>query len=335
MITDHPVNTALYMFMKLVHPTTGLPIESASSAITATITKYGSTSTSATVAEIDNGIYVVYGTPTTAGYWILDAEYTDITPQQNAAKAFKVGNDIEAKIDTIDTVVDSNAALLAHSTYGLSALKTLLDTKASSAAVATVDTNVDTILSAVTSGTYGLSALKTLVDAIPTTAMRGTDNAMLAANGALEATLTAIKGAGWTTQTLKAIYDAVAAISGTATAVKTQTAHNITTANDTSETEIIEITESGNYAFSAYLDLDTLEAAGEGGTVTVTLYNKIDDSNYADTPIAVSTYVVGTSTAYPSIEASMINGYCSLRIQCSDDVTDTRTIACKTIVKEV
>ena len=85
-------------------------------------------------------------------------------------------------------------------------------------------------------GTDGLGALKALLDAIPTTAMRGTDNAALAsawtaalatvlANytaaragyldnlsagaAALEATLTAIKGVSWSTETLKAISEYV------------------------------------------------------------------------------------------------------------------------------
>jgi hypothetical protein len=43
-------------------------------------------------------------------------------------------------------------------------------------------------------------------------AMRGTDNAALAATTALEATLTAMKGVGWSTETLKAIKDAIDAI---------------------------------------------------------------------------------------------------------------------------
>jgi len=67
------------------------------------------------------------------------------------------------------------------------------------------------------------------IAAIPTTAMRGTDNAMLAVNGALEATLTAIKGGGWATETLVAIKAAVDAIPGgdaleaTSQLIKTQT----------------------------------------------------------------------------------------------------------------
>ena len=71
-------------------------------------------------------------------------------------------------------------------------------------------------------GTGDLVALKavtpasTIAAATDIPAMRGTDNAMLAANGALEATLTAIKGGTWSTQTLVALASAIAAIPTTA-----------------------------------------------------------------------------------------------------------------------
>ena len=51
------------------------------------------------------------------------------------------------------------------------------------------------------------------IASIPTTAQRGTDSAMLAANGALEATLTAIKGATWSDETLESIVTKIEALS--------------------------------------------------------------------------------------------------------------------------
>ena len=62
-----------------------------------------------------------------------------------------------------------------------------------------IDLNVDSIKSDIESGTYGLLALKTLIDDIDTSAE-------------LEARFNEIKGTGWTTETLKAIKDAIDAI---------------------------------------------------------------------------------------------------------------------------
>jgi len=50
--------------------------------------------------------------------------------------------------------------------------------------------------------------------------MRGTNSAALAVSTALETTLTAMKGAGWTTETLKVIYDAIPVGGGDATEAK-------------------------------------------------------------------------------------------------------------------
>ena len=83
-------------------------------------------------------------------------------------------------------------------TSWLQKLKNLIGTPAAS---------VSADIAAIKGETAGIAA-------IPTTAQRGTDSAMLAANGALEATLTAIKGATWGAgDTLEAIVDAIALLS--------------------------------------------------------------------------------------------------------------------------
>lgn len=76
-------------------------------------------------------------------------------------------------IATVDSIVDWNAAVLGHATYGLAALKVLID--AVNAAVGTVDDKVlivDGVVDAnkalLEHATYGLSALKTLIDAVNT-----------------------------------------------------------------------------------------------------------------------------------------------------------------------
>jgi hypothetical protein len=139
------------------------------------------------------------------------------------------------------------------------------------------------------------------------------------------------KGAGQTfsaaTDSLEALQEAIAALSGGALATAVESTHTITTVNDKTETQMFEITETNVYELSIYLDLDTLETAVEGGTVTTRLYAKVDGTNYADKPIAVSTYVVGTSTEYPSFEVDKIYRNTKLTIQCSSDVSNNRVVA--------
>jgi hypothetical protein len=119
--------------------------------------------------------------------------------------------------------------------------------------------------------------------------------------------------------------------------LKTSSTHSITTTNDTIETQIFEIAKSGTYALTVMFDLDTLETAVEGGTITIRLYNKIDGSNYSDKPSARIDYVVGTggSTAYPSLEALRLGQYSRVTIQCSSDVTTTRIISYYYIVEDL
>ena len=111
--------------------------------------------------------------------------------------------------------------------------------------------------------------------------------------------------------------------------------HDITTVNDLTETQMVEIAKAGIYALSIYIDLDVLETAVEGGLVKIRLYNKIDGTNYSDKPSAYVEYTVGSENEYPSIEVNMVHGYCNLTIQCSTDVTVTRTIAYRYIVRDL
>lgn len=126
-------------------------------------------------------------------------------------------------LDTTDTAVDGIQTDLSNATDGLGALKALLDT-------------ISGYTDLIDDATNGLAAIKSEVEGLGGVAMRGTDNAALAASWtaalatalanytavragyldnlsagavALEATLTAIKGAGWTDETLEAIKDAI------------------------------------------------------------------------------------------------------------------------------
>jgi hypothetical protein len=146
---------------------------------------------------------------------------------------------------TTQSKVDDVEAKLDDATYGLAALKALvaaIPTTPELEADALARYNalvayVDEVESLLKNVTYGLSALKTAISGIPTTpeleadaltryntlvayvddletrltaARAGYLDNLSAGAAALEATLTAIKGAGWTTETLKAIRDAIA-----------------------------------------------------------------------------------------------------------------------------
>lgn len=107
----------------------------------------------------------------------------------------------------------------------------------------------------------------------------------------------------------------------------TNGSHNITTANDKTETTIVEINLGYIFDLSMSLDYDALETAGEGGTVTITVYNKPDGTNYADSPIGLMEYVVGSTTVYPSFTVEKIHNICKIMIECSADVTATRAVS--------
>jgi len=100
--------------------------------------------------------------------------------------------------------------------------------------------------------------------------------------------------------------------------------HDITTVNDKTETDVVEINVTTRYGLSIYFDLNALVAAAEGGTVTIRMYNKIDETTYRE--IATATFIVGTTTTHPSFEAMRLNHNTKFTIQCSTDVTNTRTI---------
>jgi len=112
-------------------------------------------------------------------------------------------NTIEAKVDIVDGVVDGIQADLDNSTDGLGALKALIDAVQADIddgtnGLAAIRTLVSSNNSLLSNATYGLAALKTLLDTIA----GNTDG--------VEADLTAIKGAGWTSDdNLKNIYEAV------------------------------------------------------------------------------------------------------------------------------
>lgn len=111
--------------------------------------------------------------------------------------------------------------------------------------------------------------------------------------------------------------------------------HNITTANDKTETQVFEESENDTYQLAVMFDFDTLETSGEGGTVTLRMYNKVDGSNYPDIPNVILQYVIGSEVEYPSLYARSVHGDCKVTIQCSTDVTDTRIVSYRKVKRLV
>jgi len=149
-----------------------------------------------------------------------------------------------------------------------------------------IKTVVDAITAAGPTNTQMETARDAVIAAIP--AMVGTNSAMLAVNGALEATLTAIKGGGWTDETLKAIKDAVDAIApGDATEAKQDAI--------IADTEDIQTTLGTPANFMANVASLALEATlGTHDTDIKTLLSTI--AGYIDTEIAAITAAGPTLT---------------------------------------
>lgn len=97
-----------------------------------------------------------------------------------------------------------------------------------------------------------------------------------------------------------------------------------TNAMGTTENDIATISKINRYKVSVYLDLNTLVAAAEGGTVTVRFYNRIDEATFRI--VALATFVVGTTTVHPSVEVNMIKDQTKFSIQCSSAVSVNRAI---------
>jgi len=408
----YAINEVISSIFFLIDPSTGKP----ATGKTVTAIVYDETFTqfnTPAVTEIAGGLYYAQFTPDTAGVWAI--KFSCTSPEQYGGLAFPVGLGNEALLANgtyglaaLNTDLDAllarltatRAGYLDNLSGGAIALNADMATVLSrlSAARAGYLDNLSggavalaSICTDVRLGELGAANLPADVDTLLArlSALRAgyLDNLSVGAV-ALEATLTAMKGAGWSTETLKAIKDAIntlladhvvlltdhttlltrlsatragyldnlsagaVALQSTLTALnnistadvegKVENAvdagnltHDITTVNDKTETQVVEIAKAGIYALSVFFDLDTLETATEGGTVKIRVYNKIDGANYSDKPSAYAEYVVGQENEYPSIEINLVHGYCKVTIQCSTDVTATRTIAYRHLERDL
>jgi len=144
------------------------------------------------------------------------------------------------------------------------------------APISTVDTVADGIQTDLSNATDGLGALKALIDAIPTTAMRGTDNAALAS--------------AWTAALATALGNYTAARAGyldelAAANLPTDVAANATAIaalNDISVADIIAGVADGSYDLQEMIRIIfaacALKSSG-GGTTTIAFRNSADDTD--------------------------------------------------------
>jgi len=108
---------------------------------------------------IELGVYGIYyksWTPDAAGYWIFEAYYTGADFKFYDIKMYPVEKGSEADIDAIKAKTDlipvggiAEQATLINATYGLSALKTLIDLKASQLSVDEIGGDTDYIINGI------------------------------------------------------------------------------------------------------------------------------------------------------------------------------------------
>jgi hypothetical protein len=111
--------------------------------------------------------------------------------------------------------------------------------------------------------------------------------------------------------------------------------HAITVAHGVDETQVVEIAKAGIYSLTLLFDLDVLVTAAEGTSVTVRVYNKIDGTNYSDKAFDKKVFTIASDTEYPFMEYRLLHGYSKVTIQLGSAVTETRTIAYRSITRDL
>jgi hypothetical protein len=359
----YAVNEVISSLFFLIDPSTGKP--ATGKTVTAIVYDEAFVQFSTpTVTEIAGGLYYAQFTPDTAGVWAI--KFSCAAPEQYGGLAFPVGLGNEALLANgtyglaaLNTDLDAllarltatRAGYLDNLSGGAVALASICtEARLAELAAANLPADVDTLLtrlSAVRAGyldnlsagavalSSDVATLLTRLSAIRAGYLDNLNNADLlnlrcttlnvhAYLKAKESTL------GLSTQEATDVEGKVenAVDAGNLT-------HDITTVNDKAETQVVEIAKAGIYSLSVFFDLDVLETAVEGGTVKIRVYNKVDGTNYSDKPTAYAEYVVGQENEYPSVEINLVHGYCKVTIQCSTDVTVTRTIAYRHLERDL
>ena len=81
-----------------------------------------------------------------------------------------------------------------------------------------------------------------------------------------------------------------------------------------------------NRRVGVHVDLSSLVASGEGGTVTVRFKHKVDDVNYV--PVDIASFIVGVDELHPELDAwgSSEDDAMLITIQLASAVTADRTV---------
>lgn len=158
------------------------------------------------------------------------------------------------------------------------------------------------------SGT-SIAANKSLVDALGSDGTTVTDSAVSVlgaigadnANNAFASTNVAENGDGSVLERLEEIRG------------RTSTAtHNIEVAHATAEQTVSDITPIRHGRIAVEFDVNTLVAAGEGGTVIVRLKSMIDGANLRT--ISRADFIVGTDDAHPTVDGWVYEGASTARV---------------------
>jgi len=125
------------------------------------------------------------------------------------------------------------------------------------------------------------------------------------------------------------LHDIKAAIGGSTPSISGN--HTITVAHGTTEQTVISLSPTKNLPFVIYVDVQPLITASEGGTITLRLKLRIDNTNLRT--IDISTFLINVDEIHPTVEGFAEIGVntMSLTIQCSQGVTMNRIVYYKVL----
>jgi len=146
-------------------------------------------------------------------YIVITCSSASNSPLYGEIKVGDFVDNIDSQISNLPTLseIEGSSVLAKEATLSLVESKTsnLPSDPASESNVDENEVKIDNVESLLTNVNYGLAALKTLIDVVQADLDNPDQYKADVSNLALESTLNAIKGAGWSIETLKNIYDAI------------------------------------------------------------------------------------------------------------------------------
>jgi len=216
----------------------------------------------------------------------------------NFAGHLEIKNLGNAGTDSVDIVGNGQITLNANCVGGTIHLHGNIEVIDNSGGLVTIDENASstTITNILNNATYGLSAVKTLIDAIDTSTE-------------LAARFTEIKGAGWTTETLKAIKDVLDSVHAKTTNLPTDPADEslIIAATDAIMTRL-GIPSSG----SVSADILAIQTVVTGSALEATSQSILSEVQKFVTmqglyTVTITLYETATTTPIPGAQVAILN----------------------------